>query len=284
MIRFFIGCAPNHDDAESQAVLEWSIAKHCSTDYQITWMKLSRDPASPFYSDPEKGKGWNTSRWATPFSGFRWAVPELAGFEGKAIYADSDVIFMRDPAELWKQEFFPLKAVMATGDPAWRLCVSLWNCAEARKHCPSMAELQREPGSHRMMTAHYRSRSDIKQAFRGDWNCLDGEPYEDVRDPRIGAIHYTSMSHQPQLKHALPRLQAAGLKHWFDGAPNEHWRPEIQALFDELLAEAEQNGFQASRYTQEPVFGHLSKLAVGGQSDKKPSWQLKPHNRVKAVA
>ena len=65
-VRVFVGCAPNHEDAESQAVLEHSIRKHASLPVDITWMKLSRDPVSPF-------SGWNTELWPTPFSGFRWA-------------------------------------------------------------------------------------------------------------------------------------------------------------------------------------------------------------------
>jgi hypothetical protein len=93
MIRLFVGCAANHEDLESQAVLEWSIRKHASEPVEITWMRLSRDPASPW-------SGWATERWATPFSGFRWAIPEVCGFEGRAIYCDSDVIFMADVAEL----------------------------------------------------------------------------------------------------------------------------------------------------------------------------------------
>src|SRR5215207_9690112 len=127
MIRVFVGCAANHEDIESQAVLEWSIRKHASEPVSITWMQLSRDPASPW-------SGWNTSQWVTPFSGFRWAIPAVCGYEGKAIYCDSDVIFMADIARLWDQEFESGKAVMAKGGNSWRLCVSLWDCAEMQAH------------------------------------------------------------------------------------------------------------------------------------------------------
>src|SRR5882762_6242859 len=113
--RIFVGCAANNEDLESQVVLEYSLRKHASIPVEITWMQLSRNPASPFYSDPEKGLGWRTKQWATPFSGFRWALSVLCEFEGRAIYMDSDFIVMSDIAALWYQEFSPGKIVIAKG-------------------------------------------------------------------------------------------------------------------------------------------------------------------------
>src|SRR5690349_3684211 len=113
MIRLFIGCSGNNEDLESQAVLEWSIRKNTKRETDITWMQLSRDPASPFYSDGPHG--WQTKFWTTPFSGFRWAIPELCCWEGQAIYSDSDVIFFADIGELWDQPFRDGKCVIAKG-------------------------------------------------------------------------------------------------------------------------------------------------------------------------
>jgi len=73
-IKIFVGCAPNYEDAESQAVLEWSIRKHASQPVEITWMMLSNDPETLFTQ-------WETNKWSTPFSGLRWAVPELCDFK-----------------------------------------------------------------------------------------------------------------------------------------------------------------------------------------------------------
>lgn len=67
MIRVFVGCAANHEDAESQSVLEYTLRKYASDDLEITWMKLSRDPESQFYCDIENGRGWNT-RGFTPIA------------------------------------------------------------------------------------------------------------------------------------------------------------------------------------------------------------------------
>lgn len=256
MIRVFVGCAANHEDLESQSVLEWSIRKHASEPVEITWMQLSRDPASPW-------SGWRTERWATPFSGFRWAIPEVCGFEGRAVYTDSDVIVMADIAELWRQEFKPGKAVMAKGGGSWRMCVSLWDCAAMKAHLPPLVAQKADPNAHAMMCARIPSATWV-QAFEGNWNCLDGEKYKDLRDSAIKAIHYTDMSSQPQLRHALPRLKAQGLSHWFDGQTRTHPRRDLIALFDEMLEEAKANGFPPERYADKPRYGDFRKASLVG--------------------
>lgn len=73
-IKVFVGCDPNNCDLEQMMVLDYSIHKHTSVPVEIVWMQLSRDPNSYWYSNPETGEGWNTTKWSTPFSGFRWAI------------------------------------------------------------------------------------------------------------------------------------------------------------------------------------------------------------------
>jgi hypothetical protein len=254
MIRVFVGCDPNHCDLESQAVLEWSIRKHASQPVEITWMRLSHDPASPW-------SGWNTKEWTTTFSGFRWAIPEVCGFKGRAIYTDSDVIFMADIAELWRQEFRPGKAVMAKGGGSWRLCVSMWDCEAARQWVLPLGELKANPHSHAIMTQRVRSGKWV-QAFDGNWNCLDGENYNPLSNPEVKAIHYTSIGSQPHLRYAIARLKAKGLSHWYDGRIERHWRPDLVTLFDELFEEAKANGYPPERYADVPRFGDFQKRSL----------------------
>jgi hypothetical protein len=250
-IRIFVGCAPNHDDAESQAVLEYTIRKHASRPVEITWMKLSRDPVSPFY-------GWDTSTWATPFSGFRYAVPALCGYEGRAIYMDSDVICMADVAELIDADV-GRHHVMARSSS--RLCVSLWNCAEFA--APWIDDLRR--GMRPPI---------LVKPFPADqnWNCLDGDDYADLRDTQIKAIHYTSMPHQPHLVAAGHRLHAAGLKHWFDGQITRHWRGDLYDLFFSRLVDAELNGYTVESYCQDEPYGLVQKGSNAGLRGEVPKW------------
>lgn len=258
MIKIFVGCAPNHEDIESQAVLEWSIRKHVSELVEIEWMKLSRDPESFWYSDGKHG--WQTSKWATPFSGFRWGIPERCNYEGKAIYMDSDVIVLGDIAELWNQEIPKGKLALAKGGGSWRYCVSLWNCVAF--HRGSFDELRSDPSSHGKMTMFLAAHPQLTQSFVGDWNCLDGEGHSNLFDGKLKALHYTDMSSQPHLKYAIPRLAAQGRKHWFDGKVRQHPRKDVQGLFDALLEEAIAVGFGLERYMQEPLYGELDKQSL----------------------
>lgn len=258
-IRIFVGCAASNEDLESAAVLEWSIRKHTARPLGITWMQLSRDPASPFYSDGTRG--WQTQFWTTPFSGLRWSVPELCGFTGHAIYMDSDIIVRADIGELWDQPIAPGKAVIAKDGNHGRygklFCVSKWDCAAARKHLPPLADLQRDPNSHLALMRHFSLRPEVVQPFAGgDWNAVDTEPL-DLADPNVKAVHYTGIPTQLQLKHALPRLEREGGRHWYGGAARRHPRADLQQLFDRLLDEATRRGYAIERYRREP-FGEYN--------------------------
>lgn len=251
-IRVFVGCAASGEDAESLAVLEWSIRKHASEPVTIEYMMQSHDPESFWH-------GWATERWATPFSGFRWGIPAFCGYEGRAIYTDSDVIFMADVAELWRQDMKG-KAVLAKPN-SWRMCVSLWDCERAKAYLPPISQMKRDPRSHSVINQKFRDPAIVGH-FAGHWNVLDAEGFADVRDPAIKAHHYTDMSCQVHQKHAFKRLAAAGIKHWFDGVPRPHPRPDLQALFDELLEEAEANDYPVSKYVPNAVFGPYRKASL----------------------
>ena len=121
-------------------VLEYSVRKHTKQPVDIVWMQLSRDPNSFWYSNPEADEGWHTELWATPFSGFRWAIPEYCGFEGRAIYMDTDVIVLCDLAEMWTHPMDNNSIVIAkaendvtSGETIARLCTCVWDCANAKE-------------------------------------------------------------------------------------------------------------------------------------------------------
>lgn len=263
-VRLFVGCAANHEDAESQTVLEWSIRKHASLPVEITWMRLSKDPASPFYCDTKTARGWRTDRWTTPFSGFRWAIPEICGFAGRAIYSDSDIIYLADIADLWTQDMGG-KVVLAKEAGGTRFCVSLWDCAAAKPHVPPLAQLQSNPDSHLRMTYFYRDHPNLVGQFEGAWNCHDKEKFPPLDTWHPKALHYTQINTQPQLRYALPRLEKAGLRHWYDGKPIPHPRKDVVDLFDTLLEEATAKGYGPERYCDEPPFGTYRKKSLAGK-------------------
>lgn len=264
-IRIFVGCSANGEDAEAQAMLEYTV-RRASEQVEINWMMLSKDPASPWYSNPAKSEGWNTVGWATPFSAFRWAIPHVCNFEGKAIYMDVDQIALADMAELWHQPHPAGKFILAKDDT--HTCVMLFDCAGIRPMLPSFDQLRRQEGLYRQVRKNLAS---ITSRFKGNWNCLDGENYSSLTDPDIKVIHFTKVETQPHLKWALPRLRAAGQSHWNahtlrSDKPQQHARADVQPLVDKLWEDAQAAGYTVDDYVLAPEqrFGNYNAVR-GGQ-------------------
>jgi hypothetical protein len=254
IIRIFVGTPANNEDLESQAVLEYSIRKYASEAVDIVWMKLSKDPASFWYSSAGKRQGWLTQSWATPFSAFRWGIPAFCGFKGRAIYLDIDMIVMDDIAKLWHTEIKDGAFCIAKNPETF--CCTLWDCERARSVLPPIDRIKREYA----LYAHLRRKFNpmqIQQFTNGNWNCLDGESYASIYDPEIKIVHCTSIPHQPQLKYAVRRLQSKGQQHWSSHKyrPEKHWRQDIIDLFDDMLNQAKAAGYPPERYESKEVFG-----------------------------
>lgn len=255
-IKVFIGCDPNNCDLEQMMVLDYSIHKHTSQPIEIIWMQLSRDPDSFWYSNPEQHEGWNTVKWATPFSGFRWAISEYCGFEGRAIYMDADVIILDDIAKLWSHPIDGQAIVAAkTVAEMTRLCTCVWDCAKAKDHVLSVAELKHDANSHQKMMDIIKENSYLVESYQDSYNCVDGEDL-DIEDIKI--LHYSDMGTQFSHKYSLPRLEREGNKHWFDGEIMPHPRQELSNLFDVYYKEAIEAGYSLEDYRIEP-FGVIPK-------------------------
>lgn len=90
-IPIYIGTS-NTGDELAEKVLVYSLLKNTEHPLKITFLR-HKD-----FSD------WCIKGWGTPFTCLRYAIPELEGFKGKAIYMDVDMINMRDIADLWKTD------------------------------------------------------------------------------------------------------------------------------------------------------------------------------------
>jgi hypothetical protein len=241
-IRIFVGCAAGGEDAESCAVLEYSIRSQTDREVEITWMHVDAEPKAIW-------GGWDTRGWATPFSGLRWGIPAACNYQGRAIYMDSDMIVRADIGELWDQEIPKGKFVLIREtEGKLRTCVMLMNCDVSIAPGPTLKTLKNTRDQHGFMTSLLKRRRDLLGKFDGQWNCIDLKRCDGIDDPDVKVIHYSSMPHQPHLKWARARLAAQGRKHWFDGETAAHWRPELQDLFDRMLTQAEAAGFHPAMY------------------------------------
>ncbi|NHB58716.1 glycosyl transferase [Acinetobacter sp. 194] len=249
-IKVFVGCDPNNCDLEQMMVLDYSIQKHTSIPVDIIWMQLSRDASSFWYTDTQRKQGWRTEKWATPFSGFRWAIPSYCGYEGRAIYMDTDVIVLSDLYELWTHPIEGNAIVAAKGDKSTaRLCTCVWDCEKAKTILPNIELVKNDPDSHKNLMKMIKEHPGYVEPYQDHYNCIDGEAL-DLSEIKI--LHYSDMGTQFSHKYALPRLKQNHAEHWFDGEIFEHPRQDLATLFDQYYQEAINAGFKLEDYMIEP--------------------------------
>lgn len=99
-IRVYVGADRSQSLAIS--VLEHSIKRHTTAEVNVIPMV---DLPVPRPKDPRNGQ-------RTGFSFSRFCIPALAGYEGKAIYMDADMLVFRDIRELWGIPFDGAKVVI----------------------------------------------------------------------------------------------------------------------------------------------------------------------------
>jgi hypothetical protein len=88
-IRVFVGT--DRSQALAVRILEHSIKRHTTAHVEVIPMQ---DLPVPKPRDPRNGQ-------RTGFSYSRFCIPALAGFQGKAIYLDADMLVFGDILELW---------------------------------------------------------------------------------------------------------------------------------------------------------------------------------------
>lgn len=286
IIKIFVGCDPNNCDLEQMMVLDYSIKKHTKQDVEIIWMQLSHDESSPWYTNQEKKEGWQTDQWATPFSGFRWAIPESCNFEGRAIYMDADMLVLCDMAELWNHPIKDDAIVIAKGGKSSaRLCTCVWDCAKSKQYLPALKSIQADPSSHKKLMQLLKDKPNLVQPYNDSYNCIDGEglPIEQIK-----LLHFSDMGTQFTHKYSIPRLEAAGQKHWFDGKIMPHPRKDLIELYDQYYQEALDAGYRPENYAVEPFgpFYKASQANYKGNSVTRPAdekgWLHNTMNSIKS--
>lgn len=147
-----------------------------------------RDPAREYEIHLMKNlAGFDRRRWRTGFTNYRFAIPELAGGHGRAIYNDVDQIYLEDPAKLFD---LPL-------DGSGYLSVSAEDTSVMLLDCGAMRSVWN------LEAARTCSKSELlASAMEADltWHPLDGRwNARDTEYPRdqIRLLHYTALHLQP---------------------------------------------------------------------------------------
>lgn len=173
-VRIFIGTESGQ--ARAERVLVWSILKHRdpTRDYEIYLMK--------------RLEGFERRYWKTGFTNYRYAIPHLAGGEGRAIYNDADQIYLADPAELFD---YPMEDAGVMDVDGRDTSVMLIDCARMADVWPD--ELARAEKAKHQEFRDLRDQQDMWRPIPMVWNARDDE----YQDGQSKLLHFTTLQTQP---------------------------------------------------------------------------------------
>ena len=194
-----------------RGVLEYSLSRHCSQPYELHVYNgtlgdvESRGVESSNHAvwQPQTLAAVRGHKFATEFSLFRYVIPELCGFQGRAIYLDSDMICLGDLAELadWPLPDGAWFAAVPNAYPEirpdrWALSVMVIDCARCRFALPAIfSEIERREFTYTefsQMAPRFLAKHPIPIAkLSPAWNAFDSH------NPETRLIHYTDLDRQP---------------------------------------------------------------------------------------
>lgn len=230
-IKLFIGTSEDQDTTIEKIYL-YSILKNTNAKVEVTWLRPSMFPT------------WRREGWGTPFTCFRYAIPELCNFKGRALYTDCDMINFRDISHLWKTDLNgkPFGMVwdslqmnnhrwMGTEQERGWWCDSLMliDCEKAKEWVDPIDVQAKWRGTYKW---HFMEKigspfkdksSSIVEEIDARWNSFDGcdtayhlykRPYKDVKKiqlhkDEIWQLHLTALSYQPWHPKYNPHAKAS---------------------------------------------------------------------------
>ena len=170
----------------------------------------------------------------TNFSYGRFAIPKLAGYTGRAIYMDSDMVVFRDIAEIWQMPFDGAKILVEKVSDKTRgsgrlTAVMVMDCAALRWDPEAIiARLGVDYDYKELMSVYpLLEDGDLQDRLPLGWNSLD------EYTPETRLLHYTKIKTQPWVYpcHPLGYLWLDELKLMLEnGAVSE------QMVRDEVVA------------------------------------------------
>ena len=176
-------------------VLEYSIRKHCAVPFVCDTMGQVVAPT------PKDSK--NQAR--TQFSFNRFAIPQLAGYRGRAVYLDADMLVFRNFLELWDIPFDGAKVLYAPSSSPERpkqFSVLLLNCTELTWDLGDIIEGMDEgvyDYDKLMKEMCIEPPERVQTRIPPEWNSLEA-----YHPDKTGLIHYTDMNTQPWVNSKNP--------------------------------------------------------------------------------
>jgi hypothetical protein len=173
-VRIFVGTEPSQHRAER--VFVWSVKKQ-------------RDPGRVYEVYLMKDlTGFDRDLWKTGFTNYRYAIPEFAGGQGRAIYNDVDQLYLADPAELFDMDMGGGAVCSITEKEN---SVMLIDCEQMIDIWPP-GESRSPENKHATFMGNVFGKNLWRQ-MPGPWNSRDGEhPIAETK-----CLHYTTLHTQP---------------------------------------------------------------------------------------
>ncbi len=204
-VRIFIGTDPSQRLAAK--VLAYTLQKHASCQLEIHAMESCPIPDL---------NGLFEKYQRTGFSLYRFAVPELVGYQGKAIYLDADMQVFGDIAELWNFPMQAKSAVLCSSSnltprgwqgkslfhPGRQMSVMLLDCAQLKWNLRDIAgDLAQKKTTYDdlMFGSYLISKNEIDETLPLEWNHL-----ETYVPKQTKLLHYTVGHEQPWLNNRNP--------------------------------------------------------------------------------
>ena len=228
-IRLFIGTS-EHEEPTIEQIYLFSIFKNTDHPVEVTFLRPSMFP------------NWKRQGWGTPFTCYRYAVPELCNFKGRAIYTDVDMINFRDIYHLWRTDLkgkpfgmvwdsLQMNDAKYKGTPQergwWCDSVMVIDCEKAKEFIAPISVQANWNGTYKwhfmeQIGSPYRNKSSkIVEEVDERWNSFDGSdtsyPYKDIKNvekiqiplEEIWQVHLTALSYQPWHPKYNPHAKAS---------------------------------------------------------------------------
>lgn len=172
-VRIFLGTEPAQHRAERVFFHSLRKVRDPARVYEV--YRMTRLP------------GFAQGRWRTGFTNFRFAIPDLAGRHGRAIYNDVDQIYLADPAPLFD---------LSMGDAGY-LALTPADTAVMLLDCARMAEVWTLERAQRLdkkaLLESAAQKPGLWAPLPAQWHARDLE----YRPGFTACLHYTALNLQP---------------------------------------------------------------------------------------
>jgi hypothetical protein len=176
-------------------VLHYSIQEHTQHPVSLIPLFQAVEAAGIHIPTPADPK----LRPRTPFSFQRFAIPQLNGYQGRAIYLDSDMQVFQDIRQLWTWDFEGSDILSVDEPPdSGRLpqfSVMVLNCQQLRWHVVDLVnQLSQGKWTYEEFILKMAPANSVAAVLPTGWNDL-----ERYKPESTALIHYTDMNTQPWL-------------------------------------------------------------------------------------